>query len=271
MFKRVTIVALVVAAFLVLAVPALAFNGMRENYSVATSCQGCHTNGNFGAPKVFDAWAETKHAENEAYAEVKDRVPTGSVCQGCHTANFDPAKMTPTPTATTTAYSTPVGPTSTPTATTTALAYTTDVSGSQTGVNSHNGAWSENYIGCSSCHYGAEPISDADGRDVTDTAHRAPFGEMANADICGTCHSRYSYTVATYTITPIPTPECRRHDPAADGSRLRRLSRAVPRRAERFRRLEPGRSAEHRPQHPDSRDGRRLRRPPMPAAIRRRT
>ena len=112
MFKRVTIVALVVAAFLVLAVPALAFNGMRENYSVATSCQGCHTNGNFGAPKVFDAWAETKHAENEAYTEVKDRVPTGSVCQGCHTANFDPAKMTPTPTATTTAYSTPVGPTS---------------------------------------------------------------------------------------------------------------------------------------------------------------
>ena len=75
MFKRVTIVALVVAAFLVLAVPALAFNGMRENYSVAASCQGCHTNGNFGAPKVFEEWAETKHAENEAYAEVTNRVP----------------------------------------------------------------------------------------------------------------------------------------------------------------------------------------------------
>jgi nitrate/TMAO reductase-like tetraheme cytochrome c subunit len=207
MFKRVTIVALVVAAFLVLAVPALAFNGMRENYSVATSCQGCHTNGNFGAPKVFDAWAETKHHENEAFSEpgFPQRVPTGSVCQGCHTANFNPAKMTPTPTATTTAYSTPVGPTSVPTATSTAYGYMTDTSGSQTGAGTHSGAWSENYIGCSSCHYGAEPVSEADGRDVNDTAHKAPLGEMANADICGSCHSRYSYTVATYDILPIPT------------------------------------------------------------------
>ena len=35
MFKRVTIVALVVAAFLVLAVPALAFNGYREDYTTS--------------------------------------------------------------------------------------------------------------------------------------------------------------------------------------------------------------------------------------------
>ena len=75
MFKRVTIVALVVAAFLVLAVPALAFNGMRDDYTVATSCQGCHTTGNFGAPKVFDAWAETKHARERG------------VCRGRRTAS----------------------------------------------------------------------------------------------------------------------------------------------------------------------------------------
>ena len=38
MFKRVTIVALVVAAFLVLAVPALAFNGMRGDYTTTEAC-----------------------------------------------------------------------------------------------------------------------------------------------------------------------------------------------------------------------------------------
>ncbi len=207
MFKRVTIVALVVAAFLVLAVPALAFNGFRPDYTTTDACQTCHS-GIAGIPAVYHEWAETKHAENEAYAEVKDRVPTGSVCQGCHTANFnpEPAKMTPTATATTVAYSTPVGPASTPTATTTAWAYTTDVSKPQA---VGNGAWSEGFIGCSSCHYGADvagTLAQA-GVDSNDTAHTVPMGEMANADICGACHSRYSYTVGTFAISPIPTPK----------------------------------------------------------------
>jgi hypothetical protein len=203
MFKRVTIVALVVAAFLVLAVPALAFNGMRGDYTTADGCQICHS-GTAGIPNVYSEWAESKHAENEAYAEVADRIPTGSVCQGCHTANFDPAKMTPTPTATTTAYSTPAGPTMTPTATATAYGYTTDVSQPE---SMGEGAWSEDSIGCSSCHYGANMagIAELAGSDPNDTAHNAPFGEMANADICGACHSRYSYTVDTYDIIPVPT------------------------------------------------------------------
>jgi nitrate/TMAO reductase-like tetraheme cytochrome c subunit len=203
MFKRVTIVALVVAAFLVLAVPALAFNGMRGDYTTADGCQICHS-GTAGIPAVYHEWAETKHAENEAYSEVANRVPTGSVCQGCHTSNFAPLKMTPQPTATTTAYSTPAGPAMTPTATATAYGYFTDTSPNQaTGM----GAWSEGYIGCSSCHYGANMagIAELAGSDPKDTAHTSPFGEMANADICGACHSRYSYTVDTYPIIPIPT------------------------------------------------------------------
>jgi hypothetical protein len=206
MFKRVAIVALVVAAFLVLAVPAFAFNGMRSSYTVSSYCSICHQAGQPGsAPKVYDGWAETKHGEDEAFAEVANRVPTGSVCQGCHTANFDPRKMTPTPTATTTAFSTPVGPASTPTATSTAWGYTTDASGTQ---QAGEGAWSEDDIGCSSCHYGSTTGSDPQyGNDPNNTAHRAPLGEMANADICGACHSRYSYTVKTYTISPIPTPK----------------------------------------------------------------
>ena len=181
----------------------MAFNGMRGDYTTADGCALCHA-GTADQPQVYDEWAETKHAENEAYGEVANRIPTGSVCQGCHTSNFDPAKMTPTPTATTTAYSTPAGPSMTPTATATAYGYTTDVSQLQ---SEGEGAWSEGYIGCSSCHYGANMrgIGEFAGTDTNDTAHSAPFGEMANADICGACHSRYSYTVDTYDIIPVPT------------------------------------------------------------------
>ena len=75
MFKRVTIVALVAAAFLVLAVPALAWNGLREDYTTTGACASCHTTGSFGAPKVYNEWLESKHAENEAYSEVASRLP----------------------------------------------------------------------------------------------------------------------------------------------------------------------------------------------------
>ena len=55
------------------------------------------------------------------------------------------------------------------------------------------------------------------------TAHRCRSANMANADICGQCHSRYSNTADTYTITPNPTPRSRRsrrrsQPPTADSS-----------------------------------------------------
>ncbi len=149
--KRLLIVVAVAVALLVLAAPAMAFNGMRGDYTTADGLPDLPL-GTAGIPSVYHEWAETKHAENEAYTEVAESRPDGSVCQGCHTSNFDPAKMTPTPTATTTAYSTPAGAAMTPTATATAYGYTTDVSPNQA---SGMGAWSEGYIGCSSCHYGA--------------------------------------------------------------------------------------------------------------------
>ncbi len=34
-----------------------------------------------------------------------------------------------------------------------------------------------------------------------------PYANMANADICGACHSRYSYTTDTYTVQPVPYPK----------------------------------------------------------------
>jgi hypothetical protein len=132
-------------------------------------------------------WSETKHSEEGTQA---NRLPYGSVCAGCHTSNFDPSKVVPTPTAT---------------STTGAVSW-----GAANGIpdpgtqNTGEFASSENFIGCSSCHYGASFLGPDFGQDTNNTAHMVPFGEMANADICGQCHSRYSYTVDTYTVAPVP-------------------------------------------------------------------
>ena len=192
MFKRVTTVALVVAAFLVLAVPALAFNGFREDYTVTGACASCHTTGSFGAPIVYDRYTTTKHYTNEEgrTGGALDRLPRGSTCAGCHSSNFSPEKVIPTPAPSGTAY---VAANGMPT-------------GTQSGALAGDSASSEEFIGCSSCHYGASAgISSLDGPDANDTAHSSPYGEMANADICGACHSRYSYTTATFTVQPIPS------------------------------------------------------------------
>ena len=53
MFKRVTIVGLlVVATFLVLAIPAFAFNGYRGDYTTSAACAQCHS-GIAGIPAVY--------------------------------------------------------------------------------------------------------------------------------------------------------------------------------------------------------------------------
>ena len=162
MFKRVTIVALVVAAFvLVMAVPALAFNGYRSDYTTSDYCSICHKAGQPGsAPKVYDQWQLTKHGEDSEAASALTSLPYGSVCAGCHTANYAPAKVTPSPSGTT---------------------YVADpgtVTGDQASGNS---AASELDIGCSSCHYGAATgTAPQYGNDSNDTAHMVPYGNMAD-------------------------------------------------------------------------------------------
>jgi len=192
MFKRVTIVALLVAAFLVLAVPALAFNGYRADYTTSDACAICHS-GIAGIPATYGDWAETGHAR-AGHEDQALRLPYGSVCQGCHTANFAPAKVVPTPTATSAAGVVSWGA---------GNGYATQAQALG------NAAASENFVGCSSCHYGANVGGgglDRFGVDPNDTAHRAPISLMANADICGQCHSRFSYTTQTFAVEPIPTP-----------------------------------------------------------------
>jgi len=204
--KRLFCVALFLAAFFIVTVPALAWNGARQDYTTSDGCQVCHQSGQpSAAPKVFNAWAATKHGTDSEAANAAKSIPAGSVCAGCHTANFDPTKSSPVPTATTYAFNTALP---TPVATKTTVAWGASPSTVASPQALGNGSFSELDIGCSSCHYGASvpgSLSDT-GNDVNDTAHTAPYTDLANAEICGACHSRFSYTVNTYTVNPIPSP-----------------------------------------------------------------
>jgi hypothetical protein len=176
MAKRVLLVAIIVAAILVVAAPAMAFNGYRADYTVTSECKVCHDNVP-GIPAVYGMWAETKHAV--ANTDQSVHLPYGSSCAGCHTANYDPSKVIPTPTATDSAG-----------------AVTWEAAnGLPANVTTGDAAASEGDVGCSSCHY---------NQTAAHTAGAANPSNLANAAICGQCHARYSYTVDTYTVAPVP-------------------------------------------------------------------
>src|SRR5665647_1833821 len=102
MVKRIAALAIVLAAFLIVAVPAFAANGARADYTTSEYCSICHKVGQAGgAPKVYNAWSQTAHGTDAEAVNAAKGLPTGSVCAGCHTANFAPGKVIPTPTATT--------------------------------------------------------------------------------------------------------------------------------------------------------------------------
>jgi len=176
MVKRFILFAIVLAAVLVVAAPALAFNGARADYTPSDTCKGCHQNME-SIPQVYDRWAETKHAGSNGEHQ-NTSLPYGSVCAGCHTGNYDPGKVVPTPTATS------------------STGTVSWVSGNVTPDTAHqadgDSAMSELAVGCSSCHQSQS------------AAHAAPQANLADPDICGQCHSRYSYTVDTYTVPPVP-------------------------------------------------------------------
>ena len=179
--KRALILVVVFVALLALAAPAFAFNGFRADYTTTVYCQGCHTVSP-GTP-VYNEWVETKHAVSNGEGQAT-RSPEGSSCAGCHTANYDPGKVSPSPSGTSYVYANAPDPYN---------------------ATAGNAASSELVVGCSSCHYGSTAGVNYGG-DTSNTAHTVAMQEMANADICGQCHSRYSYTANTYNINPVPTP-----------------------------------------------------------------
>jgi len=181
MTKRLFSVAVVVGAFFVLAVPALAFNGFRDTYVLTGYCSTCHYDGGLAQP-VYDEWAETAHSRTQTYA-----ISRGAGCATCHVGNYSPAKHIPTVSG--------------------SYGFPTEVVGTQ---GSGMSGFSENFVGCSSCHVGVNTgpnatINDIFGSDPANTGHIAPTQNMANADICGQCHARYSATVASYDSWTWPT------------------------------------------------------------------
>jgi hypothetical protein len=181
---------MIVAAILVVAAPALAFNGYREDFTLTSECQKCHDVGGM-APVVYPQWAETAHGVNPEGVPASQSMPYGSVCAGCHTSNFDPSKVVPTPVATT-VLPTPTAATPTPKPTATSITWAA-ANGLPVPGSTVEAAASEGDIGCSSCHSSQTAAHGSKG-----TAN------LASAEICGQCHSRYSYTVDTYAVASVP-------------------------------------------------------------------
>ena len=198
MVRRIAVSAIVLAAFLILAVPAFAFNGYRGDYTTSAACAVCHQSGQpANAPKVYNDWAGTKHGTDAEGVSAGQSIPNGSVCGGCHTANYAPSKVVPVA-------GTPVVATASPFAT--SVPWTASIATPFPAQATGEAPYSEADIGCSSCHYGANvngTIASA-GNDPGDTAHTAAPVALADADICGTCHSRFAYTVNTFAVTPLP-------------------------------------------------------------------
>ena len=166
MAKRLLLVAIIVAAILVVAAPALAFNGFRADYTTAAQCAGCH-------PDKHAEWSTTAHGTAAIQIEP---ISDGAGCAGCHSGNFDPQKAVPI---------SGTGTDEDP------YVYSTEVS--------ENGAFSEAMVGCSTCHYGT-------GVSGTATQHAAPASAMANADICGQCHSRRGNSKPPNDKYPLASP-----------------------------------------------------------------
>ncbi len=180
MTKRLVLVALVVATALALAAPAMAFNGYRSTYVISDYCSICHSAGNqLNAPAVQEKWAATTHAQVGDPAATANAEPLvdGPRCAGCHSSNYDPQKHIPDA----------------------AGEYPHEVVGTQ---GSGSSAFSEPFISCSACHGGVAVSGalnqDLYGSDPSDSAHSVPMANMASADICGQCHSRYSASTVPY-------------------------------------------------------------------------
>ncbi|HEY5473569.1 MAG TPA: hypothetical protein VIK32_10310, partial [Candidatus Limnocylindrales bacterium] len=152
MAKRVLLVAIIVAAILVVAAPAMAFNGARADYTVTPFCAVCHTDGKVG-PAIYDKWSKTAHAVSGVDGQAT-RLPYGS-CAGCHTSNYAPSKVTPVPTAT----ASPSG----------TVSWGAVIPSPFPAQDAADGTFmSENFVGCSSCHYGKSAPAQY-GNDLNDT------------------------------------------------------------------------------------------------------
>jgi hypothetical protein len=164
--KKAMIVAAVLALSLIITGSAFAFDGARDGFQLVSQCGVCHDTGSPlpNAPVVVPEWAETAHShvgDRTTFTANQYPISRGPSCAGCHSSNYDPRKQTPRDDG-------------------------TAITHWDFALTGGDDGFSEPYVGCSACHYNST------------TAHNDPFGELADAEICGQCHNRYSRNLATY-------------------------------------------------------------------------
>ncbi len=186
MTKRLILLGLLVAAFLVLAAPALGFDGFRDTYFNTTGtatqvgCAGCHEDGTLG-PAVYNDYAMTAHAQvgtvvarpshgrgRRAARPTPSPSPTARAAPAATAATTTRPRPCRTPPACTRGRTPPTSPATTPSASPSSAA--PRATGARTSPPT--------------------PVPTA--------AHAVPMANMANPDICGQCHSRYSNSVVPY-------------------------------------------------------------------------
>lgn len=162
--KRIPIALLIVFVVVLVAAPLAFAAGARSDYTPESTCALCHDTGGMG-PTVVPDWSQTGHAQLGSVSDHTANaypISRGPQCAGCHSGNYDPTKATPI--AGTTTYPT----------------------------NGSDGALTEPFVGCSDCHYSTLQAHSANMTGLG-------FGNLANPDICGQCHARYSQSVASFT------------------------------------------------------------------------
>lgn len=165
LLKRFTLVALtVLVAALALASAAFAASdGVRTNYTTVADCMTCHntTDGTFAEALVQGVHDDWAQTAHADAATNALPISEGPGCAGCHSGNYDPTKATPS-----------------------GGIYPTDGS---------DHAFAEPFVGCSTCHYNSNTM-----HAQKDTL---AYQDLANPNVCGQCHARYSQTVADFTWT----------------------------------------------------------------------
>ena len=156
MAKRLIIVAIVLAATLCWPAPALAFDGYRSTYTNSNDVRVVPQWHEWPARRLQAAGKRTKADADVGQPGLSSRanalpIEDGPRCAGCHSGNYDPGKAVPIVTVSSTTYP-----------------YVNTAG---------DDAFSEPFIGCSSCHWGT---SAGGGTDPADTTHAVPYANMAN-------------------------------------------------------------------------------------------
>ena len=192
----------------VLAVPAMAFNGYRGDYTTSDYCSICHQEVSRAPRPVYDRWAETKHAEAGA-DDQGARLPYGSSLRRLPHVELRPVEGRPDADGTATT------PSPTADGDVVSGAPSTGIPIPASGRRQRRLLGELRRLLVVPLRRDHRQRSAVRQRRQRHGAQRCRYGNLANAEICGQCHSRYSYTATPTTcsdgaVRQAPTAPARR-------------------------------------------------------------